>query len=67
MTLHDLTEALEDSAVLADLARRAGITMAQARTVAAALANLPLPQVIRMCSTAHADAIRRANRAARKR
>ena len=66
MTVHDLTDALADTAALLDIARRAGVTLEQARTVAAALSDLPMVQTIRICSTAQSDRIRQANRQTRK-
>lgn len=66
MTLHDLSEALADSAELVDLAKRAGITVAQARFFAAALAELPIKQAIRLCTTARADRIRQINKTTRR-
>jgi hypothetical protein len=66
VTIHDLTFAIEDSIVLLDIAKRAGVSAAQVRMVAAALGNIPVEQAIRLCSTAHNDRIRQANRTVRK-
>ncbi len=66
MTLHDITDALVDSAALQAIAKRAGITLVQARAVAGMLADLPVTQTIRLCTTAQHDRIRQAQRLARK-
>lgn len=65
MTLHDLTSVLEDTVALHAVAQRAGITLAAARTVFAALADLPAVQVVRMTKTAQLATIREANRKTR--
>ncbi len=67
MTVHDITDALVDSATLVAIAKRSGITLKQARDVAGMLADLPLRQAIRLCTTAQHDRIRQSQREARKR
>lgn len=67
MTVHSLTQALEDTAVLHEIARKAGTTVAQARTVLALLADINAQQMVRMCATARADRVRAVNRETRKR
>jgi len=65
LTLHDITDALIDSAALNAIAKRAGITLAQARAVAGMIADLDIKQQIRMCTTCQHDRIRQAQREAR--
>ena len=64
-TVHDITDALVDSAVLDAMAKRAGITLAQARALCAMVADLPVTQAIRMCTTCQLDRMRQAQREAR--
>lgn len=45
-----LEEAIADSNALADVAKRASVPLADARRVAAALADLPVVQAIRICT-----------------
>ncbi len=52
MTVVDLAEELEDSNALHAIAKRANITLAQARIVAVGFAELPMEQTIRICVTA---------------
>ena len=66
MTLHSLTDALADSAALQDIAKKAGVTLAQARLIVASLGDLPAPQVVRLFSIAHADRLRSIHRAQRR-
>jgi hypothetical protein len=65
VTLHSLVDALADTQALVDIAKRAGITIAQARVVCAALGAMDAQQVVRMCATANADRIRQVNRGSR--
>ena len=67
MTVHDITDALVDSCTLDAIAKRHGITLAQARAFCASLADLPITQVIRMTTTCQLDRIRQSQREARKR
>lgn len=50
--VHDLTEALEDSAALVDVATAAGVSTSEARRVAAGLAALPIRRMLRICFAA---------------
>ena len=65
MTLHSLEEALADSAALAELVKRGGVTLSQAKALLGALADLPAVQAIRICETARRDAVRQTNRKTR--
>lgn len=65
MTVHDLTEALEDTATLHAVAAKAGVTPVQARLVAAALGDLPVETAARICEAASKDRLRQVNRATR--
>ncbi len=67
MTLHSLAEALRDTVALDDVAKQAGITLVQARAMLAALADLPVTQVVRMSEIAHRDRVRQINRETRTR
>lgn len=67
MTVHSLQDALQDTATLDDVARKAGITLAQARLVMAAIHDLPVLQVMRMGATSKAAQIRQLNRETRTR
>jgi len=66
MTAVSLVQVLEDTAKLAELAKGAGISIAQARRLAAALADIPVEQALRICATAHVDHVRQTNRMTRK-
>lgn len=65
MTVHDICQPLIDSATLIDIAKRAGITIEQARIVAASFADLNIRQAVRICTTAQHDRIRQSQREAR--
>ena len=67
MTVHDITDALADSATLDAMARRAGITLAQARQMAAMFADLPVRTTMRIMTTCQLDRMRQSAREARKR
>ncbi len=67
MTVHDITQALVDSATLAAIAKRAGITPSQAKAVCGMLADLKIRDAIRICVTAQNDRFRQSQREARKR
>jgi hypothetical protein len=67
VTLHDLTEALDDSNALAQIATQAGVTVAQAKALAAGLGNLSATQMARLCGMAHADRERQKRHILRKR
>lgn len=62
----DLTKVLADSQTLTDIAIACGITIAQARSVAARIGELPAEQAVRICGIAARDLLRRKNREARK-
>jgi hypothetical protein len=64
--VHDITQPLLDSATLADMAKRAGVTLPQARMLAAMFADLPIRTAVRICTTAQLDRIRQSQREARK-
>lgn len=55
MTLHDLTQPLEDSIALNELAVAAGITREQAKRFMARLADTDPRLVIRLSKTCHAE------------
>ena len=63
--VHDITDRLVDSLALADIADRAGITLAQAKAVAGMLADLPIRQAVRLCTTEQINRIMRSQRGAR--
>ena len=63
--VHDITDRLVDSLALADIAERAGITLAQAKAVAGMLADLPIRQAVRLCTTEQINRIMRSQRGAR--
>lgn len=64
--VHSLSDALLDSMALADVAASAGVTIAQARAVVAALAEIPAAQVVRVCGIANRDRERQREREERK-
>lgn len=51
--VYSLADALEDSATLTDLAKKAGVTVDQARRLLADLSNRPAQQVVRLLYGAH--------------
>jgi phosphoserine phosphatase len=65
--VHDITDHLIDSLALADIAKRAGITMEQAKAVAGMIADLPMRQAVRMCTMAQIHRIMKSQREAAKR
>lgn len=64
--VHSLEEVLLDTAALVDVATKAGISTTEAKRVCAALADLPIVQAIRICTTARADQVRQINRQTRR-
>lgn len=66
MTLHSLEQPLADSQTLLDLAKESGITVAQARAFVALLADVPIRQAVRICTTAQRDRVRQINSQTRK-
>ncbi len=66
MTARSFEEALADSAVLNDIAKRSGATPEQVRAVLAALGNMEAEDVVRMCGTAAKDRLRAINRQTRR-
>ena len=67
MSVHDITDRLIDSAALADIAKRAGITLEQAKAVAGMLADLSVRQAIRVMVTCQLNRIGASQREAAKR
>ncbi len=66
MSIVDITDRLIDSDTLAQIAKCAGITLAQARVVCGLLANLSETQVRRITVTCQLERIRESQREARK-
>jgi hypothetical protein len=64
--IHDITKILADSQALTEIAIKCGVTIAQARLVAAALGELPAEQVIRLCGVARERRIQQINRETRR-
>lgn len=57
--VYDITDRLVDSLALADIARRAGVTLEQAKAVAGGLADLNIRQAIRIAVTCQLHRITR--------
>ncbi len=67
MTVHSLTQVLADSSTLLELAAEADLSSAQVRKLLALLADVPIRQAVRMCTTARQDRVRQINRKSRTR
>lgn len=63
--VYDITDRLVDSLALADIAERAGITLAQAKAVAGMLADMPIRQAIRIAVTCQLHRIMASSRGKR--